>query len=300
MPKTHSALLGIALAIGACACFAVLDTIAKHISATVPVLMALWARYFFQALVTSVWVFASSPEGGGMYGWLPRTAHPRFHALRALLFTGTGLMAFLSLRVMPLAEFTAITAAAPLCVTLVAALWLRQPVNLWRWVLIVVGLLSVWLILHQGAQPQQGTATPAWAVLLPLGMLVLVTGYQVLSSLMAGQEAPATTQFYTGWLATALLTPMLPWAWAHIASLWVWLGLFVMGVLSALGHLLLLRAYARAKPATLAPFLYTQIGFAVIGGWLVFGHIPGTQALLGMALITASGIASAWLTVRGR
>jgi len=296
---TRSALTGIALAIGACACFAVLDTLVKHISATVPVLMALWARYFFQALVTSVWVFASSQEGD-MRGWLPRTAHPRFHALRALLFTGTGLMAFLSLRVMPLAEFTAIVAAAPLCVTVVAALWLRQPVSLWRWVLIVVGLLSVWLILHQQNAQPQGRETPAWAVLLPLGMLALVTGYQVLSSLMAGQEAPATTQFYTGWLATALLTPMLPWAWAHIASLWVWLGLFVMGVLSALGHLLLLRAYARAQPATLAPFLYTQIGFAVACGWLVFGHMPNVQALLGMVLIAASGIASVWLTVRGR
>lgn len=282
----HSALAGIALTVGACACFALLDTATKLVGAALPLFMALWLRYLFQSLLTSAWVL---PRTG--WRW-PRTAHPRFQALRAVLFTGTSLFGFLSIRVMPLAEFTAIVAATPLCVTLVAALWLRQRVSLPRWLLVITGLASVMLILRPGG------GTFGWALLLPLAMLALATGYQILSSLMAGQEDPATTQFYTGWIATALTSLGVPFVWTQIGSPWIWLGTFAMGLSSALGHLMLLRAYAHTTPATIAPFLYTQIGFAMLAGWAVYGHVPDGWSLTGMALIAASGAASAWLTVR--
>jgi len=284
--RRRSALSGIALTVGACACFALLDMSTKLVGATVPLFMALWLRYLFQSLLTSAWVL---PRTG--WRW-PRTQHPRFQMLRAALFAGTSLFGFLSIRFMPLPEFTAIVAATPLCVTLVAALWLRQPVSPLRWVLVATGLASVMLILRPGG----GAFT--WAMLLPLAMLALATGYQILSSLMAGQEDPATTQFYTGWIATALTSLGAPFVWTHIASPWVWLGTFVMGLSSALGHLMLLRAYARTTPATIAPFLYTQIGFAMLAGWAVYGHMPDGWSLVGMGLIAASGAASAWLTVR--
>ncbi|WP_416400821.1 DMT family transporter [Alicycliphilus denitrificans] len=290
MPHTRStrqsALTGIALTVGACACFALLDMSTKLVGATVPLFMALWLRYLFQSLLTSAWVL---PRTG--WRW-PRTQHPRFQMLRAALFAGTSLFGFLSIRFMPLPEFTAIVAATPLCVTLVAALWLRQPVSPLRWVLVATGLASVILILRPG-----GSAF-TWAMVMPLAMLALATGYQILSSLMAGQEDPATTQFYTGWIATALTSLGAPFVWTHIASPWVWLGTFVMGLSSALGHLMLLRAYARTTPATIAPFLYTQIGFAMLAGWAVYGHMPDGSSLVGMGLIAASGAASAWLTVR--
>lgn len=282
----HSALAGIALTVGACACFALLDTATKLVSAKVPLFMALWLRYLLQSLLTSAWVLPRS-------GWrLPRTAHPRFQVLRAVLFAGTSLFGFFSIRVMPLPEFTAIVAATPLCVTLVAALWLRQHVSLPRWLLVATGLASVMLILRPGGD------TLGWALLLPLAMLALATGYQILSSLMAGQEDPATTQFYTGWIATALTSLGAPFVWTQIDNPWIWLGTFVMGLSSALGHLMLLRAYAHTTPATIAPFLYTQIGFAMLAGWAVYGHMPDGWSLVGMALIAASGVASAWLTVR--
>ena len=290
MPHTRStrqsALTGIALTVGACACFALLDMSTKLVGAEVPLFMALWLRYLFQSLLTSAWVL---PRTG--WRW-PRTQHPRFQMLRAALFAGTSLFGFLSIRFMPLPEFTAIVAATPLCVTLVAALWLRQPVSPLRWVLVATGLASVMLILRPG-----GSAF-TWAMVMPLAMLALATGYQILSSLMAGQEDPATTQFYTGWIATALTSLGAPFVWTHIASPWVWLGTFVMGLSSALGHLMLLRAYARTTPATIAPFLYTQIGFAMLAGWAVYGHMPDGWSLVGMGLIAASGAASAWLTVR--
>lgn len=284
--RQGAALAGIALTVGACACFALLDTSTKLVSATTPLLLALWLRYLFQSLFTSAYVL---PRTG--WRW-PRTAHPRFQMLRALLFCATSLFGIFSIHFMPLAEFTAVVAATPLCVTLVAALWLRQPVSALRWLLVATGLASVLLILRPGGHGA------GWALALPLSMLAAGTGYQILSSRMAGQEAPATTQLHTSWIAAALMTLTAPFVWTAVTDPWVWLGLVVMGLSSALGHMLLLRAYARATPATIAPFLYSQIAFAMLAGWAVYGHIPDRWSLLGICLIAASGAASTWLTVR--
>jgi drug/metabolite transporter (DMT)-like permease len=48
----------------------------------------------------------------------------------------------------------------------------------------------------------------------------------------------------------------------------------------------------------LTPYLYSQIAFAMVGGWLVFEHLPDGWSLIGMALIAACGALGAWLTVR--
>ena len=70
------------------------------------------------------------------------------------------------------------------------------------------------------------------------------------------------------------------------------------GTGSALGHWMLLKAYEKAQPATITPFLYSQIPCALLAGWLVYGHIPDQWAVLGMAVIALCGATSAWLSVR--
>ena len=72
-------LAGIALLVAAVACFAVLDTTTKWTTASVPLLMALWFRYAFQAVVTTATML---PIRGRA---LLRTAHPRFQCLRGAL-----------------------------------------------------------------------------------------------------------------------------------------------------------------------------------------------------------------------
>jgi drug/metabolite transporter (DMT)-like permease len=39
-----------------------------------------------------------------------------------------------------------------------------------------------------------------------------------------------------------------------------------------------------------APFVYTQLVTVTLLGWLVFGQFPDGWALLGMAIVVASGV----------
>jgi drug/metabolite transporter (DMT)-like permease len=74
--------------------------------------------------------------------------------------------------------------------------------------------------------------------------------------------------------------------------------LLLIGVLGTVGHLLLIMAFSRAGTAALMPFTYAQIGFAALMSWIFFSHSPDFWAWIGMAMIAASGGATAWLNIR--
>lgn len=280
------ALTGIALQVAAMACFALLDTTTKFISASVPVLMALWFRYAFQAVATTLAVL---PVRGRS---LLRTAHPRFQCLRGVLLLTSSMLAFFSLKYMPVGEFTAIVMISPLIITLFASLTLGERVSALRWALVIGGFLGTLIIIRPGDD------TFDWTMLLPLALVATHAWFQILTSRLARTEDPVTMHFYTGWVGTLIASLALPFAWTWLDSWTLWGGLVLMGVMGTVGHFMMILAYGRAPASTLTPFLYTQIGFAMIGGWLAFSHVPDRWSILGMALIAACGAAGAWLSVR--
>jgi drug/metabolite transporter (DMT)-like permease len=277
---------GIALVVAACACFSALDTTTKYISATVPLLMALWFRYAFQAVATTVTVL---PQRGMS---VLRTVHPKFQVLRGVLLLVSSLFAFASLKHMPVGEFTAIVMIAPLAITVLAATVLKEKVSPMRWALVAGGFVGTLVIIRPGAEAFQ------WASLLPLGLVASNAWFQVLTSRLARTEDPVTMHLYTGWVGTLLASIALPFVWTQLPEWWLWAALCFMGFMATVGHFALILAYQRAPAATLTPYLYAQIGFAMLGGWIVFSHVPDRQSMLGIVMIAVCGAGGAWLTVR--
>ena len=286
MPRPSGTLVGILLAVAACACFASLDTTTKFISTSVPLLMALWFRYAFQAVATTLVVLPLR----GMAAW--RTMHPKFQCLRGLLLLGSSLFAFASLKHMPVGEFTAIVMITPLAITVLAATVLKEQVSPLRWMLVAGGFAGTLVIIRPGGEAFR------WASLLPIGLVATNAWFQVLTSKLARTEDPFTMHLYTGWVGTLIASLALPFVWAELPSAWLWAALCFMGLAATVGHFMLILAYQRAPAATLTPYLYSQIAFAMLGGWLVFRHVPDGWSLAGMALIALCGAGGAWLTVR--
>ena len=279
-------LAGIALVLAAGACFSALDTTTKYISAAVPLLMALWFRYAFQAVATTVVVLPLR----GMSVW--RTMHPKFQCLRGVLLLLSSLFAFASLKYMPVGEFTAIVMISPLAITVLAATVLKEHVSPMRWALVAGGFAGTMVIIRPGGDAFH------WASLLPLGLVGSNAWFQVLTSRLARTEDPVTMHLYTGWVGTLLATLALPFVWTALPEWWLWAALCFMGVLATIGHFMLILAYQRAPAATLTPYLYSQIAFAMIGGWIVFSHVPDDWSMVGIVMIAVCGAGGAWLTVR--
>lgn len=286
--ESERILAGIGLIMLAVACFATLDTATKISVTTVPILMGVWFRYAFQAVATSLVLL---PRHGTT---LLRTAHPRYHALRGALLLVTSLFAFFSLRYMPLAEFTSIVLIAPLAVTLMAATVLKEQVSPLRWALVTGGFAGTLVILRPG-----GDAF-SWAMLLPFGLVVTNSCFQVLTSKLAQTENPLTMHFYSGWAGTLIASVALPFVWQSLPSWHWWALLCLMGLMGTIGHFMLILAYQRAPASTLTPYLYAQIAFATVCGWVMFSQVPDAVSLIGMGMIAACGAAGAWLTVRER
>lgn len=277
---------GIAFLLCAVACFVVLDTTVKYTSAAVSVLVAVWFRYLFQAVaVSGVMLLTPGPVR-------LKTDHPKFQVLRGLLLLSVSVLSFISLSLMPVGEFTAIVMLAPLVVTLLAAVFLKERVSPLRWALVTGGFGGALLIVQPGGH------SLGWVTLLPLVMVLMYASFQILTSRMARTEHPMTMHLYTGWVGALAMSAVLPWAWSGLPDGRTLAMLCLVGLMGTVGHFLLIMAYARAPASTLSPYLYAQIGFAMVAGWWVFDHVPGPMEWTGVGLIATCGVAAGWLTAR--
>jgi drug/metabolite transporter (DMT)-like permease len=132
-------------------------------------------------------------------------------------------------------------------------------------------------------------------MLLPLGAVVTYSWFQLLTSHMVKTENPLTMHLYTGWVGTLVPSLTLPFVWVNPTHTELGM-LLLMGALGSVGHYFLILAYARSPASTLTPYLYAQIVFAMVGGWLVFGQVPDQWALAGISMIAVCGVGGAWLT----
>lgn len=283
--------LGIAAIVAASACFAALDTTTRYLGALLAVQIMLWSRYAVHTLVMGTWIALDRRRSF-------RTRHPGFQALRGALLLGASTLAFFALQHLPVAEFTAIVMLTPILVTLLAGWWLREAVSPLRWALVVGGFVGTLIIIRPGS------GLFGWAVLLPLGAALANAVFQLISSHFAARESAVTTNFYTGLVGTVVLTPILLATSANLQSSLlaqptsILLLLLMLGVFGTAGHLMLVTSLGLAPTATLMPFLYTQIAFAALGGWLVFRRVPDVWSWLGMCVIAVCGAMSAFQNVR--
>ena len=129
------------------------------------------------------------------------------------------------------------------------------------------------------------------------------------STAAAGAESPYTTHFWTGFVGSVVLWPVLAvaastqgldasLALAQRLPVSAWALMVFCGLLGTTGHLFLILALGKARTATLMPFVYVQIGFAALIAWLAFDHVPDHWAWVGMAVIAACGATSAALNMR--
>ncbi len=267
-------------------CFGALDTTSKVMAATVPVGLALWVRFVVQSMLTGALLLPR--EGMALF----RARRPWLQALRGLLLVSCNGLAYLSLRHLPVGEFTAVVMLTPLVLTVVAAQLLRESVSRRQWACLAGGLVGVLLVLRPGADLLQP------ATLLPLVLVVFNTGFQLTTSILARSDRPATTHFYSGLVGIAVASIALPFAWTSLPPS-IWALLLMMSLFGAVGHFLLILAYSHAPVAKLTPFIYLQIVFGAVGGWMVFAHVPDGWALLGIAVIVVSGLLGTGLMRHG-
>lgn len=284
MNNSNKPLLGVLLILGACLLLATHDGLSKQLTQFYPALVIIWARYLAQTVLMAG-LFA--PRMGRR---VFRTKRPGLQLFRGLSQVGISILLISGLRYIPLAEATAVIFLTPLLVTIASAM-LGETVSRSQWLAVGCGLLGVMIIVRPGG----ALFTPA--ILLPFGAAVCFTLYQLLTRRLAGTEHPVTSNFLSslvGTLVTSALV-LLEWRTPTLADAAL---MAALGAMAMTGHLLLTNAFRFASAAMLAPFTYAQIIFAGVVGLILFSHAPDAGAMLGMAIIIASGFAVACVQSR--
>ena len=187
------------------------------------------------------------------------------------------------LSLLPLAELSAILQLTPLLMTVLAIPILGERVGPRRLVAVLIGLAGALAIVRPGGDLWQASS------LVPVGASMCFALYQLVTRLGTRNDTTTTNMIYTP-LAGAIATSIaVPWVWVTPDAMG-WLLLVATGVLGGGNQFLVIKAMQAATAATVAPFIYTTLVWAIIMGYLVFDAFPDAWTLLGAGLIVASGL----------
>jgi drug/metabolite transporter (DMT)-like permease len=215
--------------------------------------------------------------------------------IRNLCETGAILCFVVALANMPIADATALGQITPLIVLIGASLVFGEKVGGLSLALIGCGFVGALMV----AQPT-GSGISIYAV-LALANAVLCAVRDLTGRRIAG-DIPG--------LIVAISAVLVVLAGASIAHLvtetWVvpdarhLLLLCGSGLFLMFGHFFIFMAYRVGPTRAVAPFYYCFTVWAVISGFVVFGHLPDVVAALGIVLVIASGLTIVLLDQRRR
>jgi drug/metabolite transporter (DMT)-like permease len=132
------------------------------------------------------------------------------------------------------------------------------------------------------------------AAALSLAGTICYALYAVMTRIVSRVDSNQTSLFYNNAVGAALMLPIIPFVWVAPATWLIALMLLGTGVLGSLGHYFLIAGHRLAPASVLAPFIYTQLIWVVILGYVVFNHVPMPWTMAGAALVVGSGLYMLW------
>ena len=256
--------------------FVGMGTLAKTLAAIYPVEQVIWARYFFHVLL----IVLMFPR---RIGSLFKTRRLGLQITRSVVVFAATAFGFTSLSIMPMAEVSAIGYVAPLMVTIMSFLILKERVGPRRLLAVGIGFVGVIAILR----PDQANFS-LWS-LLPLAMATCYATFMVMTRLIRGAAPPINSLFYTAIVGAVVATIPLPFIWQNPEPLH-WLMFAGMGVIGGTGHFLMIKAFEQTEASMIAPFVYTELLWSIAAGAIFFSELPGIGMLVGAAVIMGSGL----------
>lgn len=277
---------GLLFALMGYALLSVGDAVVKSMTPLWPAPAIAVLRYALAAVGLGVLVLQR--EGRAAF----RVPHMSLHLARAAAIAFATLCFFSGVRLIPLADATAITFVMPMIAALLSVIFLGEALSGRTVLLSLLAFAGVLIILRPNL-----LATGAAAV-LPLGSAFGMACLMLLNRRVAGSASLLVTQFIVAALAVPFLlaaavlghvsgVPSLHIGWPHWS---VVLRCAIVAVSASTAHALIFMATTRASAASVAPMTYAQLLVAMTISTLVFNHPPDLTSLGGSALIVGAGL----------
>jgi drug/metabolite transporter (DMT)-like permease len=284
---TDRVLPGILLMLAFCALAPLLDVCSKLAAeGGIPVGQITAARFLVQCglMLPVAWVMGLTLRLAGRALALV--------TLRAALLVFSTFSFVSGIAVMPLADALAIAFVEPFILLILGYFLFGDQVGPRRIAACVVGFGGALLVIQPSLQAFGLIA------LWPLGTAFSFAFYMLVTRRVSTMMHPVAMQVHTSWTGLLICLPiLLAMNDGPVRDLdsvmpqgWQWLWLFGVGFWAAVSHMCMTQALAWAPAATLAPLHYFEIVVAVLLGYLIFGDLPNSLTIAGIAIIVGSGL----------
>jgi drug/metabolite transporter (DMT)-like permease len=243
--------------------FTLLDGSAKWLVRSIPVIEVVWIRFVSHALLSAGLLL---PIHGRA---LVKSRRMGLQVVRGVLMVSMTSSIFFSV---------------PIIIALLSVPLLGERIDARRWAAIVIGFAGVLVIVRPfgaGFHP---------AMILSVINAVIYALFNMMTRRLAAYDAPETTQFLSALVPAVAVAPFAIAVWQHPPGALHWALLLLLGVYGGMGHYFLALAHRYASASTLAPFMYPQVLYMAIFGFLVFGDVPRWPVAVGAAIVIASGL----------
>jgi S-adenosylmethionine uptake transporter len=259
--------------------FVINDALMKSLSGEVPLFQAILVRGGFATVLIAGLAWA---RGAFQF----RLAGPdrRFVVLRTIGEVGGTCLFLTALFNMPLANATAILQVASLGVTLAAALVLGDAVGWRRYTAILIGFIGVLMIVRPGTEGFNIYSLSALGAVAFIVLRDLST--RRLSRAVPGLLVTVITSVAitaTGAIMT-LVGEWQPLDWTALARMCAASGFLLVGYYAGV------EAMRVGEVGAVSPFRYSNLLWALIIGYLVFGEVPTWTVMIGAAIVVSTGL----------
>lgn len=280
----HKPILGVVYAASAAIMLASMNMLAKLLGDLLnPIEITFYRNIvsiFF--LISMVLIWKKAPL-------LYQTKRPIAQLIRAIVGTMGMFFCIWAVLLMPLSMATAFIFTAPLFVSVLSVVILKEKMTVSKVVFTIIGFGGILLI----ARPEMEGGL--WIILVGLAAGFFNGWVAICLRWLGSSEHTITTNFYFflyGTILTILLLPFSGFAMPQeINDYWIILGLGVVGLAS----LLLKTQGFRLGPASLiSPISYSMIIWAGLYDWLIWDKLPDLYVLAGAGIIISSNIGLIW------
>ena len=259
-----------------------------------------WQLQFIRSIGNIILLFGIARITNGIDILFPLKWKPVY--LRALTMTTCMFCFFAASPQLSFAQMAAGLYTFPIFVSLLAIIFLKERIGLWRFFALILGSFGALLILEPWSENFKFLQIlPVMAGFFFACNIILIRKYCRQESVMSLTLAVGVMFFISASLGILLFelifqnnflrgnSPFVFIGWPSL-TLIVFVFCFSCSILNISGNILLAKAYQTAESSWLAPMDYSYLVFAAIWGKIFFGVWPTLLNLIGMFFIAFSGI----------
>jgi drug/metabolite transporter (DMT)-like permease len=259
------------------ALFVVMDSISKFLSDYCSVIQIVWGRYFFHILFMTLIFFFLKRK-------INFKKNIKIQLLRSIFLICATVLTYISVRYNELINFYIIFFSTPLIASFFSLIFLKEKISKLGFLLIFLSFASIIYSL----EPTENFVT--YVIVFPFLTAIAFALYQLFTKIVAKDREPFVALFYTSIIGSIIFSVLAFIFWTPINSTMAWLILICLGFIGFLSHYLFAIALQTLNLYQVTNFQYTQLIWASLINYFIFGDIVGEKKIIGIFLIIIFGL----------